>query len=212
MEMSEEKEKLEKLPEYTEFETKYKTTGEKVYEFKQIVEAIDDKHTFLYVQGPDVYFIKRKADMFARYRKAEHDASGKSWLTFKRKPEDAKNNIKRKEYNWRVDKTPFTEIQEGLEDQGYKFNFRIHKMCHIYKFSDATLVFYTVSQKGKKDLDHFIEIEVDEKTISSYTEGEAWDVIRKYEEILAPLGVTHRHRLTKSLFDMYVVEENYVLL
>jgi adenylate cyclase class IV len=192
------------LESFTEFETKYRTEGDKVYQFKQIVETLPEKGSFIYVQGPDVYFTKGKQDMFARYRKAEHDKSGKAWLTFKRKPDGAKTNIKRKEYNWRVDSTPFSEIQEGIEAQGYRLNFQIYKMCHIYKFSDATLVFYTVRKNGKEDLDHFIEIEVDEKTISSYTEEQAYDVVRKYEEILAPIGITHRHRLTKSLFEMYV--------
>ena len=30
------------------------------------------------------------------------------------------------------------------------------------------------------------------------------DKIRKYEKVLEPLGITHRNRLTKSLYEMYV--------
>ena len=40
--------------------------------------------------------------------------------------------------------------------------------------------------------------------IPKMTEEEAWNIIRKYERELAPLGITHRHRLNKSLFEMYV--------
>jgi adenylate cyclase class IV len=192
----------ENLPKYTEFETKYRVDGDQIYAFKQIIENMDESNDFLYVQGPDHYFV-RDDSRFARYRKAEGDKSGRAEVTFKMKPAGAKNNINRREYNWRVDKTPFTEIAEGLEDQGYKFNFKIWKMCHIYKFKEVTLVFYTVRTDDGK-MDHFIEIELDEASIHDLTQEEAMEKIRKYETVLAPIGVSYRGRLTKSLFEMYV--------
>ena len=195
----------EKIPQYTEFESKYRVDGEQIYKFKELVEAMQEEYDFVYIQGPDHYFV-RDDERFARYRKAENDKSGRAEVTFKLKPVGAKNNIQRKEYNWRVDKTPYTEICEGLEDQGYKFNFKINKFCHIYKFKEATLVFYSVrDEKGK--LDHFIEIELDEASIHHLTVDEAMEKIRKYEAILAPIGISHRSRLTKSLFEMYVKRE-----
>ena len=190
------------LPQYTEFETKYRVDGGKIYEFKKIVENLDKPFTFLYVQGPDHYFV-RDDERFARYRKADGDRTGRAEVTWKIKPKGAKNNINRKEYNWRVDKTPFTEIAEGLEDQGYKFNFKIRKFCHIYKYEDATLVFYTVEDDRNK-LDHFVEIELDEASIHKLTHDEAMEKIRYYEQILEPIGITFRNRLNKSLFEMYV--------
>lgn len=192
----------EKIPQYTEFESKYRVDGDQIYKFKEIVEAMGESYDFLYVQGPDYYFV-RDDERFARYRKADNDKSGRAEVTFKLKPVGAKNNIQRKEYNWRVDKTPYTEIAEGLEDQGYKFNFKITKFCHIYKFKDVTLVFYSVRDEKNK-LDHFIEIELDEASIHHLTLDEAMEKIRKYEGVLSPLGITHRGRLTKSLFEMYV--------
>lgn len=195
----------ETLPQYTEFETKYKTDGGNIYKFKEIVEGLDKDYSFLYVQGPDYYFV-RDDERFARYRKADNDRSGRAEVTFKIKPSGAKNNIQRKEYNWRVDKTPFTEISEALEDQGYKFNFKITKYCHIYKFDDATLVFYSVKD-DKEELTHFVEIEIDESTIHKMSLESAMEKIRYYEGVLAPLGITHRNRLTKSLFEMYVKDE-----
>jgi adenylate cyclase class IV len=191
-----------KLEKFIEFESKYRVDGDRIYLFKEIVEALPDQSSFLYIQGPDYYFV-RDDERFARYRKADNDKSGRAEVTFKLKPVGAKSNIQRKEYNWRVDKTPYQEIAEGLEDQGYKFNFKITKFCHIYKFEEATLVFYSVrDDKGK--LDHFIEIELDEESIHTLTITQAMEKIRKYEAILAPLGISHRNRLTKSLYEMYV--------
>jgi adenylate cyclase class IV len=115
----------ENLPKFTELETKYRVDGDQIYKFKEIVEGLPD-YEFLYVQGSDYYFV-RDDQKFARYRKADGDKSGRAEVTFKLKPVGAKNNIARKEYNWRVDKTPMQEISEGLEDQGYKFNFKIFK-------------------------------------------------------------------------------------
>lgn len=187
---------------HTEFETKYRLDGNKVFEFKQIVETLDEPYDFLYVQGPDHYYTKPDGS-FLRYRKAENDKTGRAELTMKAKFSGASHNILRKEVNLRVDKNKFNTIEEFASMLGYTFNFKIWKMCHIYKFKDATLVFYTV-RNDVGDMVHFIEIEVDENTIHKLTEDEAWDIIRKYERIFAPLGITHRHRLNKSLFEMYV--------
>ena len=189
------------IPHHTEFESKYRVDGDKIYEFKKIVENLDG-YNFLYIQGPDYYFTKEDGS-FLRYRKAENDNKNRAEVTMKEKPEDAKNNIIRKEVNWRVDKTPYNTIKAGALMQGYDYNFRIWKMCHIYNFKDATVVFYTVKDDNEK-LDHFIEIEVDEDTIHKLTEKEAWMVIEKYEAIFEPLGITYRNRLRKSLYEMYV--------
>lgn len=190
------------LPPDTEFETKYKIEdGGKVHEFKRIVEVLPDLIEFVYAQGPDEYFTKpvKEDDSFFRYRKAENDS--KSWITMKGKTTD-KNNFNRREFNWRVDGTPYETIKGGIEYLGYKFNFKVWKSCHIYRFPDATLVFYTLRDE-KEDLHHFCEIEVDEHSIHTLTEDEAWEIIRKYEKELEPLGITHRNRTSKSLFEMF---------
>jgi len=198
----------DKLEKHVEFETKYRTEPDKLHQFISIVQEIDQPHEFVYAQGPDFYYTLPDLS-FARYRKAENDK--KAWVTFKEKPEGASNNIYRTEVNWRVDNTKKETIFKGLELQGYKYNFSIWKMCHIYKFKDATLVFYTVRDYVDNSLDHFIEIEVDEETIHNLTREEAMGVIRKYEEFLTPLGITYRNRLNKSLFEMYfrkIYEDN----
>lgn len=191
---------MENLLKHTEFETKYRLDGDRIYDFKEIVGTLDDPYDFLYVEGPDWYYTKSDGS-FLRYRKA--DDTTRAELTMKARPEGSSNNIVRREINLRVDKNKFSTVEAFAEMLGYDFNFKIWKMCHIYKFKDATLVFYTVrDQKGV--MTHFAEIEVCEETIHKLTESEAWDVVRKYERVLAPLGITHHNRLKKSLFDMYV--------
>jgi len=191
----------EMLKNFTEFETKYRLEGDKIYEFKELVESINDPYDFIYIEGPDWYFTKPDGS-FLRYRKAKNDKTGRAELTMKARPEGSSHNILRKEVNMRVDKNKHSTIEAFAGMLGYDFNFKISKMCHIYNFKDATVVFYTV-RDDKGIMTHFVEIEVDEETIHKLTEDEAWDVIRKYERLLAPMGITHRHRLNKSLFDMY---------
>jgi len=193
---------MENLLKHTEFETKYRLDADKVYEFKEIVETLTDPYDFIYVQGPDWYYTKPDGS-FLRYRKAENDKTKRAELTMKTRPEGSSNNIVRKEVNLRVDRNNFGTVEAFAEMLGYNFNFKIWKMCHIYNFKDATLVFYTV-RDDKGEMTHFVEIEVDEDTIHKLTESEAWDVIKKYERVLAPLGITYKHRLKKSLYDMYV--------
>jgi len=60
-----------------------------------------------------------------------------------------------------------------------------------------------VIEDGKTSEQHLIEIEVDEETIHLLTEDQAWEIIRKYEKILEPTGVTPQKRLRRSLYEMY---------
>lgn len=192
----------EKLNKHTEFETKYRVDGSKIYDFKELIQNCGKEFTFLYAEGPDYYYTKPDGS-FMRYRKGHTDKGGRAEVTLKQKLPGATNNNIRKEVNWRVDKTSFDTIQEGAHMMGYTFNFKIFKMCHIYFFDDGNIVFYTVLSEDK-DTQHFVEIELNEEKIHNLTEEQAWAKIRYYEGILEPLGITHRHRLNKSLYEMYV--------
>ena len=190
------------LDRFTEFETKYRVDGKLEQPFKNLVMSLEKdlgKWDFTYAEGPDHYYTKSDGS-FGRYRKAINQKM--SWWTMKEKPLGAKHNVKRKEVNWRVDGTTFETIEAGALMQGYDFNFKIWKSCHIYKFKETTFVFYRVTDDYNNQ-DHFIEIELDEDTIHNLTENEAWDKIRKYEKMLESLGISHRNRITKSLFEMY---------
>lgn len=203
---------------HIEFETKYRVEDHQLIQFKQIVESTPGEKDFIYVEGPDYYYLRPEwwfknmpqydpSGTFVRYRKPSYGLdNGKRQVTKKYKPKDAKNSIKRDERNIDVAKTPEETILGDFENEGLTFNFSIVKNCHIYNFEDATLVFYTVydTTDGKpKKTDSFMEIEVNEEKIKHMTEQEAWDVITKYEKILEPLGISAKNRLRRSLFEMY---------
>jgi adenylate cyclase class IV len=144
---------------------------------------------------------------FMRYRKPPDSLEGsRQELTTKYKRDGSKNNIQREEKNLRVDGTNADTVISFISDIGYKPNFEIWKACHIYNFNDATLVFYSVydTTNGKTTkVDNFVEIEVDEETVSSMTEDQAWGIIEKYEKVLEPVGLSAKSRLRRSLFEMY---------
>lgn len=195
----------------TEFECKYRVDAHVVVEFKKIAGALSNLKSFLYVEGPDFYYSHPDFDerSFGRYRRPSFGLDGgRAEWTVKRFPKGAKNGIKRLEMNWRVDQTPEEDVKRGAEVMGFVFNFSIIKSCQIYKLDDATLVFYTVYDvtdgATSSKVDHFIEIEVREDMIvKGLTEEQAWAIIEKYEEVLAPVGVTAKKRLRLQLWDMY---------
>lgn len=201
----------------TEFECKYRVDPHVVVDFKQIMDDLEKRKTetgfksFLYVEGPDFYYSHPEFDdrSFGRYRRPSFGLDGgRAEWTVKRFPKGAKNGIKRLEMNWRVDQTPEEDVKRGAEVMGFKLNFAIKKSCQIYKFEDATLVFYTVYDitdgVTSPKVDHFVEIEVCEaKIVTGLTEEQAWSIIEKYEKLLAPLGISPQKRLRKQLWDMY---------
>lgn len=196
--------KSNNLNQFTEFETKYKIDHHLFFTFKKLISSEDmenelGEYKFIYAEGPDYYYTKPDGS-FLRYRKAINDK--KSWVTMKEKPDGASHNIKRKEVNWRTDFNDFDTINEGALMQGYDYNFKIYKICHIYKFKEATFVYYSV-EDDSGDFVNFVEIELDEDTIHNLTEKEAWEKIKRLEKFLEPLNITYKNRLSKSLFEMY---------
>lgn len=209
--------------EHVEFETKYRVEDQNLIVFKQILDKLPEEKKFVYIEGPDFYFTYPKwwfennpqwdsGGTFGRYRKPSYGLdNGRRQITCKYKAKDAKNSIQRKELNINV--TPDTSestIFEQFTCHGMEFNASIIKNCHIYKLSDATLVFYTVydtTDGTPKKADNFVEIEVDEDTIASLTESQAWEVIVKYEKLLSAVGLNAQKRLRKSLFEMYKREK-----
>ena len=189
----------EKKMEFHEVETKYRVEGALVYDWKQLVSGLEEESDFIYVESDDIYYTN--GDEFLRYRFSNHKKDKRAEITYKSKVGET-NNVVRKEVNLRVDQNSKETVEAFTDALGYTFNFRITKIVHIYKFKEVTLPFYTViDQDGKRD--HFMEIEVDEELLHSLTEDQAWDIIRKWEEILAPVGITAQKRLRKSLFEMY---------
>lgn len=190
---------------HIEFESKYRVETLVSLPFKMLVEKMPTFREYIYAEGPDDYFINE--DKFIRYRRESHKGlNSRAELTMKIKMVGAKNNIIREEYNVRVDGTPKETILKMLTALDFKYNFTVTKFCHIYRMEDATLVYYSVldtTDDKVRGEDHFVEIEVDEATIHTKTEAEAWEVIIKYEKALEVIGINAQKRLRKSLFEMY---------
>lgn len=197
---SEMKERVAKsnLPVFVEFEVKFRVDDPKLlWDFKLLVENSFVSKEFLYVQSDDIYYVNGPNE-FIRYRFSGTDK--RSELTIKRKT-GMGNNIIREETNLRVDTNDFATVENFIKQLGYRFNFRINKQCHIYHGEECSLVFYSVRDLETNKLAHFIEIEVTEG--AGFTETESWAIIKKYESLLAPLGVTAQKRLRKSLYEIY---------
>jgi len=187
--------------EYHEVEVKFRVDEKILNDWKQLVEGLDG-WKFIYVQSDDIYYTK--GNEFLRYRFTAEDERAE--LTYKAKINEG-NNMIRKEINLRVDPNSPETVEAFSDCLGYKYNFKIGKYVHIYKFDDVTLPFYTViDEDGKRDT--FLEIEINEDTIHNLTEDECWTIIKKYEDILKPLGIVAQKRLRLSLFEMYRKEEN----
>ena len=185
--------------EFHEIEVKFRVEEGKLNDWKQLVSGLEGVKEFIYVESDDLYFVK--GEEFLRYRFSNFKKDKRAELTYKAKTTDS-NNIIRKEVNLRVDPNDKSTVQAFAEMLGFYPNFKITKYVHIYKFEEVTLPFYTViDENGKRD--SFAEIEINESEIHKYTEEECWEIIRKYEDILAPLGVNAQKRLRKSLFEMY---------
>ena len=195
---------MDKIPKFTEFETKYKTDLSALPIFNRIVSSLPNLESFLYTCGPDVYH-SHSNNCIGRYR-STLDGKFAQW-TVKRKPDGAKNNVYRFESNWNVAGTPADEVDAGAKQMGFVFDFKIHKNCFIYKFQDATVVMYWVREDGTEKEDYYIEIEVTEETIHELTEDQAWGVINKYEKLLEPVGISPQKRMKKSLFELYTKQE-----
>lgn len=196
----------EKKLDHIEFESKYRVEPNIAMQFQLLVGKMSTFKEFVHAIGPDEYFVKGE-EQFIRYRKEAHKGpDSRAELTMKIKPQGAKNNIIREEFNVRVDGTPRETIVKFVTALGFKHNFTVYKNCLIYRMTDATLVFYTVADITDgmlKNEDHFIEIEVDEETIHTMTEAQAWEILVKYEKALEIIGINSQKRLRKSLYEMY---------
>ena len=191
----------EKPKQFLEIETKYDGNTVDRLAFKVLLENMKPK-TFLYVESKDIYYTKSENE-FLRYRMpAANDLTGRAELTFKKKHISANNNV-RTEVNLRIDKNDKETVAAFCEGTGYILNFTIFKMCDIYFFDDANVVYYSVvDEKGK--VASFVEIECNEEL--HLEQEEAWAIITKYEKLLAPLGITAQKRKKLSLFEMYKKE------
>lgn len=181
---------------FKEIEFKYNAKSIGLKAFRKTIEAFAIKPRWQEVASYDDYFVN-DAGRFVRYR--YNNESGQ--VTTKEKTTDS-NNQNRVEYNLNMGSNNYETLQGFYESLGFKFNFKIYKVCHIAWLEKIDLVYYVVYDDELKELDRFIEIEALEDH-NWASEQEAWDEIIKYEKLLEPLGITPQHRMKKSLFEMY---------
>lgn len=179
---------------FKEIETKYYADSISMESFEKLVQPLNP--SWMMVSSYDDYYINDK-DEFIRYR--YHDHMGE--LTIKRKTTDTNNN-NRVEVNLPTDGKSSAAVAAFVDLLGYRFNFSIFKTCKIAFLEKAILVYYVVYDKNLKELQRFVEIEANEK-FHWTSEQEAWDEVIKYEKMLEPLGITPKHRLRKSLYELF---------
>ena len=193
-----EKEQPTVSKDFLEIEVKFNADKIDRYAFKEIAKNLEPSD-FLYVESTDIYYIKSDSEFLRHRASAENTKSKRSELTFKKKKND-KNNVVRTEVNLRVDHNDKNTVEAFATGLDYHYGFSLWKACDVYYYHDVNLVYYTVRDDSGK-YSHFIEVEVNEDL--EITEEAAWEIIRKYEKILEPLGISPQSRLRKSLFEMY---------
>ena len=179
---------------FKELETKYFADDIDMADFIKLVQPLNPE--WMMVSSYDDYFTNSSGE-FIRYR--YHDHMGE--LTIKRKTTDANNN-NRIEVNVPTDGKSSASIEAFAGLLGYTKNFSIFKTCKIAFLDKVVLVYYVVYDENLNEKKRFIEVEAKEDYNWS-SEEEAWAEVIKYENMLAPLGITAKNRLKKSLFEIF---------
>lgn len=184
---------------FKEIELKYSADDIRFEEFMGIISQLPVKRRMT-VSSFDDYFTKGDQD-FVRYRYSDDRGE----LTIKRKT-STRNNNERVEVNVPTSGDDFNTVQAFVNLLGYTHNFGIYKTCKIYWLDKVDLVYYVVYDKEFKELRRFIEIEALED-VEWESEEAALTEVLKYEKLLEPLGITPQHRLRKSLFEIFRVDQ-----
>jgi hypothetical protein len=155
---------------------------------------------FSITSGWDAFYDNvNEPDAFIRHRV---ESKKFNELSLKRKTKDA-NNFIRVEHNIELDlKMSDEQIEAFVAEFKYKYNTSVFKNCFIFKYLDHVLSYYVVYDKNLKELDRFVEIEVDEK-FPWPSEQAAWDRLTQIEGEVMLDGITPRNRTKLSLFERY---------
>lgn len=181
---------------HKEIEFKYNAADISMEKFIELAKNLKPFKQLL-VSSHDDYFVDAKNN-FIRYR--HRDGWGE--LTIKRKMSD-KNNNERIEVNIPTSGQNYEDTEAFVNLLGYKHNFGIFKTSQIYWIDNIVMAYYVVYNKQTlKEEQRFVEIEADESHPWE-SEEQAWAHVEKYEKLLEPLGISSRHRMRKSLFEIF---------
>jgi adenylate cyclase class IV len=184
---------------FLEVETKYNANDISLEKFREQCKKLLPIREKL-VRSYDHYFEKKKNE-FIRYRAGQSPE-----LTVKKKTVDH-NNFVRIEVNVPIAKkrTEFERLQiitAFCDSLGFKHNFTIFKVCHIYYYEEYNIVYYVVYDKELREQTRLIEIEMDE-TYNWKDKKQAWSALLKVEKSMAALGLKKKNRVNESLYEMF---------
>lgn len=187
---------------FSEIEYKYFADGVKLSSFKALMEKLKITYIFKkYVQASsfDVYYVKKDfPNEFQRFR----DDGKTPELTKKVKTKES-NNWKRIESDLPLDPARVTEdkVSFHVSLDGYQENFKIFKTCFIYIFEDVNYVWYSVYDQDMKELDKFLEVELNKDKVTGTDSDNG--LLNKHEANLSELGIGPQNRTKLSLFERY---------
>ena len=183
---------------FIELEYKYRADNVGLAEFRALMCSLDTKKS-IDISSWDIYYIKAgESDKFQRFRNGSTPE-----LTKKRKTNN-NNNWERVEVDLPLDESRVSEeiVSKYVSIDGYYENFRIYKTCFIYWLDNINFVYYIVYDKNLREQGRFIEVEVNKEMVSGLDDASV--TLNQAEIALGKLGISHKNRLKKSLFEMFV--------
>jgi adenylate cyclase class IV len=185
---------------YKEIETKHSAKKINLEDFEKVCKSWGSVTGMSRPESYDHYY-HRGGPGNLRHRECDKDPQ----LTAKEKTQ-SDDNFCRREAN--VHLAPGVDQRETIEELAsiLKFDrkFSIFKVSHIVWYEKFNTVYYIVYKDSskKKELGRFIEVEMSEE-YDWNSKREAWELLKKIEKKLSPLGISAKTRIKKSLYEMY---------
>lgn len=192
------------MSDYIELEYKYKADKVKLTDFIKLVKSLNPIKR-LDISSWDHYYTTVDSVSFQRFRQSDSPE-----LTKKIKTVDG-NNWNRIEVDLPLDKSRLTEevVRKYVGLDGYIHDFTIYKTCVIFWLDNVNYVYYITYDEDLKELDRFIEVEVNKNKVAilnsseNNNQGAEW-TLNQAASVLRTIGITPQNRMKKSLFDLYV--------
>ena len=190
---------MEERNEFKELEYKFYASKVDLKDFIKFMTELNPKLR-KDVSSWDYYYTNDiNSDEFMRFRESQDPE-----LTIKRKTKKS-NNWQRIELDLPLDRDrialPTVETFANL--LGYTENFRIYKTCFIFWFENVNFVYYVVYNENMKEVDRFLEVEVNKDRVPELGLDKAMEELRSAALKLDKFDLSLQNRLRKSLFEMF---------
>lgn len=182
-----------------EIEFKYDASEISAYQFMNFCKDKKDFIKQVHVTGTDKFYSSVfNPNSFFRVR---NDGTNVE-LTFKSKIRA--DNVYRVEYNLKL----FEEgcVHEMIEEStGFVYNNQIYKVSDVYIFKTYVAAYYIVYNRDYREVGRFVELELN-VDFPSYDPDDSIKILELIERSFKEMGIKKSNRLSKSLFEMYRVE------